>query len=362
MTITRAERTEDQEAVARHLVEVVRSRFAGEDESLARIVGREPNEVVVLGVLDPREPPIEAPSHPDLPDEPGVPIDILPPSELGVTVWVDAQKDATHLHFDIDVTFSMYLPEYPTWAEQRSSMAADAIDPGDEPEADDEDLSVGDDLVVQPQQVIPSVTAPGHTNGGNPTAGAAPSTSRRTNRFIPVFARRDVGFSSAIDVPLSGGLVTDAGTAQAAITSVVTTNSGRLAYLLKGRSKSGVSLAAIDAGEAAYEAEIDERRSDQAPPLPSVEFLAAAARDPRGGWRVNLTLANTATSASRRDKPAQTIYNAQFQARLQEGTYRNLGFRLSDADWRTAPEVYAHGRFCVGEIDEHTVRTNTWPI
>ena len=85
-------------------------------------------------------------------------------------------------------------------------------------------------------------------------------------------------------------------------------------------------------------------------------------RDPRGGWRVNLTLANTSTAASRHDKPGQTIYNARFQACLKEGRYRNLGYRLSESDWRTDPEVYAHGRFCVGEIDGQTVSTNTWPI
>ena len=142
---------------------------------------------------------------------------------------------------------------------------------------------------------------------------------------------------------------------KAAITAVVDANNGRLANVLSGRAKSGVSIDAINAGEEAYEAEIAARRTDQAPPLPTVEFLAAAARDPRGGWRVNLTLANTSTAATRRDKPGQTVYNARFAAHLAAGTYRNLGYRLSESDWRTNPEVYAHGRFCVGEMDDQTV-------
>jgi hypothetical protein len=358
MTISRADRAADQEAVARHLVEAVRTRFAGEDPAVSRIVGREPNEVVVLGVLDPREPPIEAPSHPDLPDEPGVPIDVLPPSELGVTVWVDAPLDASHVEFDVDAAFSMYLPEYPTWAEQRRAMTGGVADPEDQPEADDEDLAVGDDLVVDGLDTSEEVAAP--ADGGG--AEANPGPGGRTSRFAPVFARRDVTFSTTVEVPLPAGFVTDEGAAQAAIAAVVESNSDRLAFILRGRAKTGVSLVAIDAGEAAYEAEIVERKTNQAPPLPSVEFLAAATRDPRGGWRINLTLANTSTSATRRDKPGQTIYNARFRARLREGSYRNLGFRLSESDWRTNPEVYAHGRFCVGEVDGQTVSTNTWPI
>lgn len=365
MTASRAEIAADQEAVARHLVEAVRQRFAGEDKLRSRIVGREPNELVVLGVLDPREPPFDAPSHPDLPDEPGVPIDILPPSELGVTVWVDIPDGTTHVQFDVAATFSLYLPEYPTWAEQRSAMRGGAADADDEPDpvTDDDDQAVGDDLVTGMADSAPSgqVTAPSGGTAASPARGGT-QANRKTIRFAPVFVRRDVEFVATLDVPLSGAIVTDTGAAQSAIAAAVAANSGRLANLLSGRGKSGVSVGAIDAGEAAYEAELAARRTDQAPPLPTVEFLAAATRDPRGGWRVNLTLANTATSASRRDKPGQTLYNAKFRALLREGSYRNLGFRLADADWRTAPEVCAHGRFCVGEIDGQVVSTNTWPI
>jgi hypothetical protein len=377
---TRAERAADQETVARHLVEAVRQRFAGED--ITRAAGWEPNERVVLGVLDPRESPLAPPSHPDLPDEPGVPVDVLPPSELGVTVWVDAPGGATHAEFDVDVSFSMYLPEYPTWPEQRAWMtgrAADALDDTDaEPRSDDEDVTVGDDSVVEQTAVGPS-DEPAGTGAG---AGRAPDAdetgsdndgdghhgahtgarSGRSVRFAPVFARSDVTATLSLSVPLPGGVISDGGVVQAALTAAVAARSGRLAYLLQGRAKTGISRAALDAGEYAYEAEIAERRTDQPPPLPSVEFLASTTPDPRGGWRVNLTLANTATTARRRDKPGQTIYNAWFAATLRNGSYRNFGYRLSDRDWRTDPAVYAHGRFCVGEVDGNVVRTNTWPI
>jgi hypothetical protein len=366
MTMSRSEEATDQESVARHLIEVIRRRFAGEDEKLARIVGREPSEIVVLGVLDPREPLFETPSHPDLPDEPGVPIDVLPPSELGLTVWVDAPEGATHLSFSVEGGFSMYLPEYPTWEEQRRAVA-----PGVDAEADtdlaadDADLAQGDDVLVADSAAEEGqVTVPG-SSGGEPAVGGGtpgPAGSRRSNRLTPAFGRRVVSFTTDLEIPLTGRIVNDAGAANEAIAAAVVADTGRLAYVLQGRAKNGVSIAALEAGEAAYEAELAERRTSQAPPLPTVEFLATAARDPRGGWRVNLTLANTSTSATRRDKPGQTVYNAHFSARLEDGAYRNLGFRLADADWRTAPEVYAHGRFCVGEMDGQVVRTNTWPI
>jgi len=381
MTMSRNEEARDQEAVARHLIEVVRRRFAGEDEPRTRIVGREPSEIVVLGVLDPREPPFEAPSHPDLPDEPGVPIDILPPSELGVTVWVDAPDSATQLRFSVAGRFSMYLPEYPTWEEQRRSVSPGTAgntdaegDTGGDLAVDDADLALGDDIVVADAEMTATqLTGAGTTQEDGEEFGAsagapavvperATPAGRRTNRLAPVFGRRDITFSTDLEIPLTGSIVTDTGVANDAIAEAVAGDTGRLAYVLQGRAKHGVSVASLEAGEAAYEAELAERRTSEAPPLPAVEFLATAARDPRGGWRVNLTLANTTTSASRRDKPSQTIYNAHFSARLKDGAYRNLGFRLSDADWRTDPEVYAHGRFCVGEVEGQVVSTNTWPI
>ena len=384
MTSARAERAADQEAVARHLVEAVRRRFAGEDAHMARAVGWEPNERVVLGVLDPREPPLPAPSHPDLPDEPGVPVDVLPPSELGVTVWVDTPEGATRAHFDVAIDFSVYVPEYPTWVEQRAWMTgrSAADDDDSDTRTDDDDLAVGDDMVLDPaaddgshtgDAAVDAAGTAGTGNGEIDTAvghhgGAAggvahgPGDGTKSVRFAPVFTRRDVSATVTVDVPLGGGVVTDGGVLQAALASTVTANDGRLAYVLRGRAKTGVSRAAIDGGEAPYEAEIAQLRTTEPPPLPSVEFLGAAIADPRGGWRINLTLANTATAVRRRDKPGQTIYNARFAGRLRDGGYRNFGYRLSDRDWRTDPDVRVHGRFCVGEVDGSVVRTNTWPI
>lgn len=368
MSYSRAARTADQERAARHLIEAVRRRFAGEGGDHQRIFGKEPNEVVVLGLLDPRDDLPGPRSHPDLPDEPGVPADVLPPSEIGVTVWVDLPDDIDEARFSGDVAFAMYLPEYPTWQEQQAWMTGGhSSDPDEEPRADDDDVTVGDDQLI----VDSTAPSPGDTEGAETDTDAdgsadakQPAAAGGSVRLAPVFARHDVTAAFDLAVPLRSGLTTDQRVTQQALTGAVHAAAGRLAYLLHGRAKTSVSAAAVAAGEAAYERELTDRRTDELPPLPAVSFLCSATPDPRGGWRINLTLANTATSESRRSRPSQTLYDARFTATIHNGSYRNLGYRLADRDWRTEPKVYAHGRFCVGEVtdDLKTVATNTWPI
>lgn len=367
MSDPRAARSADQELVARHLIEAVRRRFSGETDDHRRIVGREPNEVVVLGVLDPRDDLPTPPSHPDLPDEPGVPADVLPPSEIGVTVWVDLPSDAVEARFSIDASFAMYLPEYPTWPEQEAWMTGShGDDADDQPRADDADVTVGDDQLID--EPAASDARPPGADDGNDASPAAdnppPPAVGRSVRLAPVFARHVVNVTFDLAVPLRSGVTADQGITQQALNDAVAGAGDRLARLLRGRAKTSVSVAAVAAGEAAYEQELTDRRSDDLPPLPAVSFLASATVDPRGGWRINLTLANTATSESRRSRPGQTLYDTRFRATISDGSFRNLGYRLADRDWRTEPEVYAHGRFCVGEVsdDRSTVATNTWPI
>jgi hypothetical protein len=363
----RAARSADQERVARHLIETVRRRFAGEADDHRRIFGKEPNEVVVLGVLDPRDDLPAPPSHPDLPDEPGVPADVLPPSEIGVTVWVDLPGDADEACFSLDVAFAMYLPEYPTWREQQAWMTGGhGSDADDEPRADDSDVTVGDDQLIDDSTDTDETAtgAGGGTDANRPADDGQAAAAGGSVRLAPVFARHDVTAAFDLAVPLRSGVTTDQGVTHQALTDAVTGAGGRLAHLLRGRAKTSVSAAAVAAGQAAYEQELTDRRTDELPPLPAVSFLASATVDPRGGWRINLTLANVATSESRRSRPSQTFYDARFTATIHNGSFRNLGYRLADRDWRTEPEVYAHGRFCVGEVadDRKTVATNTWPI
>ena len=305
MMTTRADRAADQEAVARHLIDTVRQRFAGEDARMARAVGWEPNERIVIGVLDPRDPALPAPIHPDLPEEPGVPVDTLPPSELGVTVWVELPAGATHACFDVDLNFSVYVPEYPTWAEQHAWMTgrAGGGDNMSDARSDDDDLAVGDDTITDPlEEAVPTQREDDGGDRDNSQNTAAQSLGaeiaaardegtrdggrrggQQSIRFAPVFARREVTAAVSLDVPLAGGTITDKGVGQEKLTDAITSGPHRLAYVLRGRSKTGISRVAFDAGESAYEAEISDRRTTDLPPLPSVEFLASSTPDPRGG-------------------------------------------------------------------------------
>jgi hypothetical protein len=368
----RQKKTHDQEQVARHLLEAVRQRFAGESAAFERMVRSDPAEQVVLGVLDPREPPLDPPSHPELPDEPGVPVDILPPSEMGVTVWIDPPVGATEVTFAVDVTFDLYLPAFPTWDEQKAWMTGartSELDGGeldDASKTDDEDQAIGDDQLLEEQPSTDAEAGPDEGDDAETPPPEAPTAKKtaKSVRLAPVHVRHSVAASTSVTLPLVRGSVTDGGAVQRALDAAVASATVDLARPLKGRAKYGVPSDVILAGAAQYEQNLAERVTDEAPPLPSVEFLASATPDPRGGWRVALTLANSATLVERRRKAQQCLYDTAFTARLEGGTFKNFGYRLSDKDWRTDPQVFAHGRFCVGEVsdDGRQVSTNTWPI
>lgn len=373
MPPTREQLAHDQEAVARHLIAAVRRRFSGEAPDLERIFKTDPAQHVVLGVLDPVEPPFAPPAHPDLPDEPGVPVDVLPPSEIGVTVWLDAVVGAREITFDVDIDFAVYLPVFPTWEEQTTWMtgarAADLEEASPEVRTDDDDQAVGDDAVAgeDPETDGDSTPAifdtPDDAAPDDDTAPAARRSSRSV-RLAPVHERHLVTAHTQITAPLRRGVVDDAGVAQAALDQVITAALPTMARPLRGRAKQGVSIDAVQAGRDAYDAELVERVTGDLPPLPEVKMLVGVMEDPRGGWRINLTLANTAQLVRRRDRAQQCLYDARFVATIDTGTFRNLGYRLSERDWRTDPQVFAHGRFCVGDVseDRRTVATNTWPV
>ena len=108
MTMSRSEEARDQEAVARHLIEVVvRRRFAGEDVddgpgSLDGSPARSSSSAYSILVNLPSRPQailIFLMSR-------GCPIQHPAPSELGVTVWVDVADGATHLRFSVEGSFS----------------------------------------------------------------------------------------------------------------------------------------------------------------------------------------------------------------------------------------------------------------
>ena len=116
----------DQERLARRFINVAHERLAGRDPASRRLLGRQPRERVVLGVLAPQVPPAADPpvTVQDLPAEPGVPVDQLPASELGLTCLVAPATDS--LTIEATVRFALYLQHYPTYDEQLRHAALTA--------------------------------------------------------------------------------------------------------------------------------------------------------------------------------------------------------------------------------------------
>ena len=90
----RVAENKDQLRVAEHLIATARDRLAGRDEAGQELVGIRPRERIVLGVLLPQPRPLViAPSSASpVPYEPGVPVDHLPASEMGLTALVEATR------------------------------------------------------------------------------------------------------------------------------------------------------------------------------------------------------------------------------------------------------------------------------
>ena len=93
----RVARNSDELRVAEHLIATVRDRLAGRDEAGQELAGIRPRERVVLGVLLPQPRPLVMPAGTasPVPYEPGVPVDHLPASEMGLTAQVE--PDATEI-------------------------------------------------------------------------------------------------------------------------------------------------------------------------------------------------------------------------------------------------------------------------
>jgi hypothetical protein len=396
----RTERNADQVRLAQHLIDTTRDRLAGRDERGQRLIDVRPRERIVLGVLAPQPPPavLATPTVTDVPEEPGVPIDHMPASEMGLTALIKPQNDRITLK--VKAHFAVYLQHAPTHAEQAAHSGiedAEPLPPIDEGVDDDEDLNRGVDH--QPgnapaDPVVPPRPDPVDLAGlGDDAAAAvllAVDGARRggvQRRAEPsdflrsVYQRYDVTVEHdlLVEVPRDSRPHTIgeqaayveaiASTIQLHVPGRAQLYAGNLLVPLRGPSAVRVPRSVVQEGFEAYESYLrDHARADWTIPTPTVAFRATVQRTPDHRVRLALTLVN-ATATPDRDRgylPELAVYDAGFWAAVQGADIVPTEYRLVERDYRTQPRVFAHGRFCCLDEDAFAatgaLTTTTMPI
>ena len=366
----------DQERLARRFIAVAHEQLAGRDPGSRRLLGCQPRERVVLGVVAPQDPPVEPPvTVQDLPAEPGVPVDQLPASEFGLACLIEPDHDI--LTVEATVRFALYLQHYPTYDEQfqHAALAAGHDDPA--AESTDAAPAVhgaaghgkddGEDKSPAP--------APGTTSAAGPTDSAAPedmvrkpapSRGKRESSDPPrlVYQRYDVTANVRLTIPVPGSSIPvtadDDGALRSAAAHAVQSQAAAPGGPATGTSPAGGPYRLLTSAgqriprEAMTGPDTFDRwlAANAAPgwaaPTAEPHFTATVHRAPSGRIRLALTLANAAVRAPRDHGflAEVSLYDAGFEATVSGGVLVNMGYRTIDSDYRITPEVYAHGRFC----------------
>ena len=102
---SRVAQNNDQLRLAEHLIATARDRLSGRDQGGQELAGIRPRERVVLGVLLPQPRPvvISAATPSPVPYEPGVPVDHLPASEMGLTALIEPDSSEVTLRVRTDL-------------------------------------------------------------------------------------------------------------------------------------------------------------------------------------------------------------------------------------------------------------------
>lgn len=382
----------DQVRLAQHLIETARDHLAGRDADGQRLVDVRPRERIVLGVLLPQPPPATAPpvTATDVPHEPGVPVDHLPASELGLTALI-APIDPT-IKLRVRASFAMYLQHAPLHDEQaqHSGFATNGPDHVDDldglPPVDDQPASDPDptDAASDPADhepatapALPATPTEGELTALSPDAAAAvrlavegahrdgPAPRRRrggNSDFLrPVYRRYDVTVSHELTIPIPTDARPHTTPEDAAYTAAIAEaaqlhtpsqtgqHAGALLIPMTGTSAMRIPRDVVASGPADYETYLHQHaRPGWVPPLPDVGFRATVQRTADGYLRLALTLVNDSPQPmGDRGFLAETaVYDAGFRVAIEGATVTPSEYRLVERDYRTQPLVYAHGRFC----------------
>jgi hypothetical protein len=408
---SRVARNNDELRVTEHLIDTARNRLAGRDEAGQELVGARPRERVVLGILLPQPRPLVIPegTASPVPFEPGVPVDNLPASEMGLTALIEADAPLVTLH--VRSTFALYLQHTPRHEQQLTHSGLD-IGSGsprttDQPSgtgadvADDPHL-IGSDVADLPSEptseqlaslspevaaaVLAAVRGVGQRPQNDPhddteRPPANPPSTGSSDYFLPVYRRHEVIVEHEITLPVPddarphdyGDGLAYAPAIAAAIANAsphaTGAYSGALLVPMHGRSAMRVPRDVVLAGPAAYESYLTEHaRRDWETPLPDVAFKATIQRVPQGPHRLSVTLVNQTPQpeSDRGFLPEVAIYDAGFGVTITGARIVPSEYRVIERDYRTDPLIHAHGRFCCLDEDVFArtgeLRTTTLPV
>lgn len=408
----RQARNSDQLRLAQHLIDTARDHLAGRDAEGQRLVDVRPRERIVLGVLLPQPPPIAAPSvtATDVPHEPGVPVDHLPASEIGLSALIAAMGPTIRLR--VQAHFALYLQHTPFHDEQaqHSGFAPTADGPDDLDDLDGlppvDDQPAGDpdptaeasnpadgsgaapklpdtpgeaDLAALPPDAAAAVRL---AVEGARHEGPAPRRRGGNSDFLrPVYRRYDVTVSHELTIPVPADARPHTTPENAAYAAAIIAaarlhtpsqtgqHAGALLIPMTGTSAMRIPRSVVAAGPADYETYLQEHvRPGWEPPLPEIGFRATAQRTADGQIRLALTLINESPqpTGDHGFLAEAAVYDASFRVAIEDATVMPSEYRLVERDYRTQPLVYAHGRFCCLDEDVFTttgeLATTTLPV
>jgi hypothetical protein len=329
----------DQEQVALHLSERVRSLLAGDAPERKRIVRRRPSKVLQLGVLPPQLPHDDEELVEELARRGG---GGGVPSTIGLDFLVrpDAAGKAV---LEIEAEFSIYVQRYPRYEEQKQWW--------------DEGMSrEGDDDAEE---------------------GAKPGSGRMS--LLSVYERFDVQAGPlAIEIDANAApekIERDLGDAIDGALGTALIDAETVYPFTKTQTLPEDALDSKHAWEAAIkEAEGDAR---QRPHKPHSAGVSVSWRRAGDNLRVHATLANTSVAKARPTKTEKQagprelyrelhLFNARLRVHEKTGSFEKTQFNQAPEDFRYADSryVWATGHNCVGDRDVAggPLQTETWPL
>lgn len=333
---------DDQEQIALHLSDRVRSLLAGDAPERKRIRHRRPSKVLQLGVL----PPLAPQDDEELMEEMarrggggGV------PSTIGLDFLVRPNDDNIAV-LNVEAEFSIYMQRYPTYKEQKDWWADDRNREGDDDGDDDDDAKPGSGKM----SLLPVYERFDVTTGVIPITIDASSAPEK------------------IEVDLDGPITAALGSALFDQETVYP--------FTKTQTLPEDALDSEHAWQAAIkEAEGDARQRPHKPHSAAISVSWRRASD--GNLRVHVTLGNTAVAKARPKKTEKQtgprelyrelhLFNARVRVHEKTGSFEKTQFSQAPEDFRYADSryVWATGHNCVGDRDGRhgPLRTETWPL